>query len=87
MSSRAPPIFWMNSPDTPIILSVTRPLEISMFWASAMPESCIWRETMSEVSLRWDEMVPLVVTSRSLMLEPVDCNWPTTPEPACSMRE
>ena len=29
--------------------------------------------------LEMGRMVPLVVTSRSLTVEPVDCSWPTTP--------
>ena len=65
-SSRARLTFDTKSPDTVISLSVTRPPDPSMRWASAMPESCIWPVTMPEVSFRWAEIVPLVVSSKSL---------------------
>ena len=63
------------------------PPEASMFWDNAIPESCIWRLTMSEVSLRWEEIVPLVVTNKSLMLDPVTCISDTTLDPTWERRE
>ncbi len=35
-----------------------------MFWARAMPESCIWRVTISAVSLRCAAIVPLAQAAR-----------------------
>ena len=85
-SSRALPTFCTKLPDTEMSFSVTMPPEFSMLEASARPESCIWRLTISAVSLRCEAMVPLVITIRSLTAVEACCSWLVTPADVWSRR-